>query len=57
MGSTCGGVTGACCSNDVNVDIKNQVEQGNNPRIANQKSFNTVSSSGIKFKPIDVKEI
>jgi hypothetical protein len=35
MGTTCGGVTGACCSHDVSVDIKNQVDNGNNPRTAN----------------------
>ena len=26
MGSTCGGVGNACCSTDLNVDIRNQVE-------------------------------
>ena len=57
MGSTCGGVTSACCSHDVSVDIKNQVDNGNNPRLANQKSFVNINSSGLKQKPIDVKEI
>ena len=39
MGQACGGVTSACCSHDVSVDIKSQVDNGNNPRIVNQNSF------------------
>ena len=26
MGNTCGGVAGACCSNDVNIDLHYQVD-------------------------------
>lgn len=45
MGSTCGGVANACCSTDINVDIRNQVEGEHNNQ--NKSQF---QSSAQKIK-------
>ena len=60
MGNSCGGVASACCSNDHNVDLNNQIEgvngSKNGSKVSISGSFMQQNKNGTN-KPIDIAQI